>query len=373
MDFQYSPEQLQLINEVARFAKKESAALARDYEDKSIFPRGLHKKIGQKGWTGPIVPKAYGGMGKGALEYCIIMEELSKELITGPQTSVQLEKMLLSFGTERQKRLYLPKLASGEYVAALAISEPQAGSSFKNLQTTAKKDNTFYIINGKKSHINLAGDADVLMVFTRTDIGLTCLLIDRDTPGVRFEKRDPLGMRTLPVYDIFLEGCRVPGDHLLGEEGKGLSVFLTTFNLSRIGNASTLIGFARGCLEHAVSYARDRRVGDSRVVDFQGIQWLLAEMVAELEAARLIRDRAALAEDAGIEHTLDTSISKLLAAEVAEKIVSRAFSLTGSYACYRESPFDRYWREIKTLQVAGGSSEIMKNTIAREILLSYKF
>ncbi len=373
MDFQYSAEQLQLIHEVASFAKKESAALSRDYEDKSIFPKELHMKIGQKGWAGPIVPKVYGGMGKGAIEYCIIMEELSKELIIGPQTSVQLEKMLLGFGTERQKRLYLPKLASGEFVAALAISEPQAGSSFKNLQTIAKKDNGFYIVNGKKGYINLAGDADILMVFTRTDFGLTCLLVDRDTPGVRFEKRDAVGMRTLPVYDIFLKECRIPSDHLLGEEGKGLTAFLVTFNLSRIGNASTLIGFARGCLEHAVNYARNRRVGDSRVTDFQGIQWMLAEMVTELEAARLIRDRAAWAEDAGIEHTLDTSISKFLAAEVAEKIVSRAFSLTGSYACYRESPFERYWREIKTMQVAGGSSEIMKNTIAREILRAYKF
>lgn len=373
MDFQYSAEQLQLIRDVSSFAKRESAALVRDYEDKSIFPRDLHKKIGQRGWAGPTVPKAYGGMGRGAIEYCIIMEELSKELITGPQTSVQLEKMLLGFGTERQKRLYLPKLASGDYVAALAISEPQAGSSFKNLQTIAKKDNGFYIVNGKKSHINLAGDADILMVLTRTDIGLTCLLVDKDTPGVCFEKRDPLGMRTLPVYDVFLEECRIPSDHLLGEDGEGLAVFLATFNLSRIGNASTLIGFARGCLEHAVNYARNRRVGDSRVLDFQGIQWLLAEMVAELEAARLIRDRAALAEDAGIEHSLDTSISKLLAAEAAEKIVSRGFSLTGSYACYRDSPFERYWREIKTLQVAGGSSEIMKNTIAREVLRSYRF
>jgi len=373
MDFQYSAEQLQLLHEVATFAKKESAALPRDYEDKSIFPDELHKKIGQRGWVGPIVPEAYGGMGKGAMEYCIIMEELSKELIIGPQTSVQLEKMLLGFGTEKQKRLYLPKLASGEFVAALAISEPQAGSSFKNLQTIARKDNGFYIVNGKKGYINLAGDADILMVFTQTDIGLTCLLVDRDTPGVCFEKRDAVGMRTLPVYDIFLEECRIPSDHLLGEEGKGLAAFLVTFNLSRIGNASTLIGLARGCLEHAVGYARNRRVGDSHVTDFQGIQWLLAEMVTELEAARLIRDRAAWAEDAGIEHTLDTSISKFLAAEVAEKIVSRAFSLTGSYACYRESPFEHYWREIKTMQVAGGSSEIMKNTIAREILRAYKF
>ncbi len=371
MDFKYSSEQLQLIREVAGFAKEESAA-TRDYEEKSIFPKDLYRKIGERGWTGPIVPEAYGGMGKGAIEYCIIMEELNKELIIGPQTNVQLEKMLLSFGTERQKRQYLPRLANGEYVAALAISEPQAGSSFKNLQTMAKKSNGFYIVNGKKSHINLAADADVLMVFARTDVGLTCLLVDRDTPGVRFEKLDPLGMRTLPAYDVFLD-CRVPSDQLLGEEGKGLAVFLATFNLSRIGNASALIGFARGCLEHAVNYARNRKVGDSYVTDFQGIQWMMAEMVAELEAARLIRDRAAWAEDAGVEHTLDTSIAKLLAAEVAEKIVSRAFSLTGSYACYRESPFEHYWREIKTLHIAGGSSEIMKNTIAREILRSYKF
>lgn len=373
MDFQYSAEQLQLIREVASFAKKESTALASDYEDKSIFPKDLHRKIGDRGWAGPIVPKAYGGMGKGCIEYCIIMEELSKGLLMGPQASVQLEKMLLSFGTERQKEVYLPKLASGEYVGAVAISEPQAGSSFKNIRTIATRNSSFYTVNGVKDHINLAGDADVLVVFARTGVGLTCLLVDRDTPSIRFEKRDPLGMRTLPVYSVFLEECRIPIDHLLGEEGQGLSIFLATFNLSRIGNASALIGFARGCLEHAVTYARNRRVGDSCVIEFQGIRWILAEMVSELESARLVRDRAAWAEDAGIEHALDTSISKLLAAEAAEKIAGKAFSLTGSYACYRESPFERYWREIKTLHVAGGSSEILKNTIATEILRTYKF
>jgi butyryl-CoA dehydrogenase len=373
MDFEYTPEQLELKKQIADFAKKEALDPKRKLEEAdSIFPWDLYKKMGERGWTGVIVPKVYGGLGKGPIEYSIIMEELSKEMLISPQATVQTEKSILSAGTEEQKRKYLPKLASGEYVSAQAISEPDAGSSFKNVKTTAMKEGTSYVIRGHKAHINLAKEAGVFTLLTQTENGLTEFLIDKDTPGVRFEKGDPIAGRAAPIYDILLD-CRIHEEQLLGEIGGALQVFLSTFNLSRIGNASQFIGFARGCLELAVTYAKNRIVGGQRVTEFQGIQWIIAELVADLEVAKLARDRAAWMEEKRIEHNLETSVAKYVAGEVAEKVVSKSFSLVGSKACYYGSPFERYLREVKTLQVAGGTSEIMKNNIARQVLHSHSF
>jgi alkylation response protein AidB-like acyl-CoA dehydrogenase len=210
------------------------------------------------------------------------------------------------------------------------------------------------------------------VLLTTTDKGLTEFLIEKNTPGIRFEKGDPIGMRIMPLYDIFLD-CRVPEEQLLGADGGGLNVFLATFNLSRIGNASMFLGYARGVLEKAVAYARKRVVGDRNVTDFQGIQWIIARLVAKIEAAKLARDKAAWMADRGMENSLETSVAKYLASEVAEETINRAFSMVGSYACYYDTLFEQYMREIKSLQVAGGSSEIMLNTIARRILQSYSF
>ncbi len=373
LDFEYTPEQLELKREVADFAKAEATKPERKLEEaNSTCSWDIHKKMSEKGWVGIIVPKAYGGQGKGALEYSIILEEAAKELLRDPNTSVQTQKSILSAGTEEQKRKYLPKLASGEYVSAQAISEPEMGSSFKNIKTTARKDGKFYVIKGHKAHINLAKESGVFPLLALTDKGLTEFLIEKDTPGVRFEKGDPIGTRAAPIYDIFLD-CRIPEEQLLGKEGGALDIFLATFNLSRIGNASRFIGYARGVLEKAVPYAKNRVVGNHHVTDFQGIQWIIAELVVDLEAAKLARDKAAWMADKGIEHGLATATAKYLAGEVAERAISKAFSLVGSYACYYGTPFERYMREIKTLQVAGGTSEIMLNTIARQVLCSYSF
>jgi butyryl-CoA dehydrogenase len=373
MDFEYTPEQLKLKKEVADFARSESADPRRKLEEaESIFPWEFYRKLGERGWLGVIVPKRYGGQGKGAIEYAIIMEELSKELLITPQATVQTEKSILGAGTEEQKEKYLPKLASGAFLAAQAISEPDAGSSFKNMRTAATKKGDSFFIKGHKSHINLAKEADVFTLLAITEKGLTEFLIEKNTEGIRFEKGNPIAGRSAPIYDIFLD-CRVPEKQLLGEMGGGLQVFLLTFDLSRIGNASQFIGFARGCLELAVTHAKNRNVGNHRVADFQGIQWIIAELAVDLELARMARDKAAWMEDKGVEHNLETSVAKYFAGEVAEKVVCKSSSLLGSQACYYDSPYERYLREIKTLQVAGGTSEIMKNNIARHVLGSYVF
>lgn len=373
MDFSFTEYQLALRKEVAEFALEESRTISKEYEEKSIFPEPLFKKIAAKGWIGLAIPKEYGGLGKGALEYSILMEELSKQLLFNPQANIQVCKAILAGGTEEQKKSYIPKLVNGEYVGAVAISEPQTGSSFKNLQTSAVKDGNTFVINGHKAHINLAKEANIFILLAKTNEGLSNFIIKHDTPGLRFEKGDPIAARTAPIYDINLDDCRVPEDCLLGVNGRAIDTFFSIFNLSRIGNASQLIGYARGCLDYAVQYARTRAIGDKTVTDFQGIQWLIAELVSDIEAVRLIRDKAAWAEDHNIEHAFETATAKFMAGKVAEKAANSVFSMVGGSGLYRSAPYQRYWNEIVMGQVAGGSREVLKNTMAKEILRSYQF
>ncbi len=373
MNFEYTKEQLELKNEVAEFARAESTKPQRECEEEEgIFPEDLFLSMGQKCWTGPIVPLEYGGMGKGAMEYAIIIEELTKEGLLSPQTNVQAEKSILVAGTEEQKKRYLPRLANGEFTSAQAISEPNAGSSFKNLETIAVKDGEYYVIKGHKKHINLAKEAGVFILLTKTESGLTEFLIDKDSDGVKFVKAEGMAGRTAPMYDIYLD-CRIPKTQILGREGGALDIFLQTFNLSRIGNASQFIGIGRGCLDRAVKYAKERVVGSRHVTDFQGIKWTIAELYANLEAAKLARDRAAWMEDNGIEHILETAVAKYLAGEAAEKIANKCFSLVGSHACYRGTMYERFLLGVKAMQVGGGTSEIMLNNIASQVMMLQGF
>jgi len=375
MDFHLSESQQKLQSEVAAFAKEAALDPKRKIEEEeSIFSWDVLKEQGRRGWTGVIVPEKYGGMGRGALEYCIIMEETAAEMIYGPQNLVQAQQGLLAMGSEKQKEKYLPALASGEIVAAQAISEPDAGSSFEHLQTTAEKVGNHYIVNGHKVHINLGKEAEMMISLVKTANGLTELIIDKNTPGISYIKQDPIGLRSAPMYDVIFENCKVPQENLLGRDGRGIETFLSIFKLSRLGVASQLLGIAKGCLSNAVAFTKSRKVGRGRVSDFQGIQWIIAKITAELEAAKLSRNKAAWLHDQNRKHDLETAIAKYLAGVVADEAVNKAFTLTGSHACYRERPYDRYMREVKSLLAGGGSSEVMLNNISREVLRhSYKF
>lgn len=373
MDFEYTEEQKQLKKEVAAFAKRESAALPKEYVLEQKFPWDLWRKIGEKKWFGPMIPKEYGGMGKGCIEYAIMTEELRKEQLFCLQPSTQTGNLLLKYGTEEQRKKFLPKVANGEYVSAAAISEPNAGSSFKYLATTAKKENGFYVINGRKSHINNAAEAGLMNMLVVAEGGPSYVLIEKGTPGIRFIQKKVIGFRIMPVYEIILENARIPEDHLVGKEGQAVEQFLYQFNIGRIGNASMCIGLARYALEHALEYAKNRKVGDSYVTDFQGLQWMLADAVTELESAKLLRDKAAWLVDQGGEMPVfEASMAKVLAAEMCERVASLCFRLMGGVASYSESVCDRILREAKAGQVAGGSDEVVRNEVARHIIRKYK-
>jgi alkylation response protein AidB-like acyl-CoA dehydrogenase len=367
LGFEISTEQRQLKGEVEELANKLRPRV--DYwERRSVTPRGLFREMGRRRWMGPIVPLDYGGMGRGAIEYSIISEELARAGLFGPQPTIQAEKHLLVSGTEEQKKRYLPKLARGQWIAAIAISEPNVGSSFEAMETTAVKRSGTYLISGRKAHINFAADAALILLYARTERGLSIFIVERGMPGINFRKGDPIGQRMQPIYDFTLDKVEVPQGQLLGGEGDGMSTFFAAFNLSRIGNASCLIGLARGALDEAIAYARERKVGGNLVTDFQGIRWMVAELTTRIEAAALLRDRAAWLEDSGVEHALETAMARYYAGEVAEEVCSRAFSLVGGWGCYRERPFERFWRDAKVGKLAGGSSEVLKNLIARRVL-----
>jgi len=367
LSFESSVEQRKLRREVAKLAQ-EFAPRVGEWERKSMVPWELFQEMGKRRWTGPIVPPEYDGMGKGAMEYSIISEELARAGLFGPQPTIQAEKHLLVSGTEEQKARYLPRLACGEQIAAIAISEPNVGSSLELMETTAVQKNGAYMLNGRKAHINFAAAAAIILLYAKTESGISIFIVERRTHGIKFLKADPIGQRMQPIYDLTLENVEVAPSQMLGQEGDAMSTFFAAFNLSRIGNASCLIGLARGALEQAIAYARERQVGKSRVTDFQGIRWMVAELSTKIEAAILLRDKAAWLEDREVEHALETAMARYYAAEVAEEVTSQVFSLVGGWGCYRERPFERFWRDAKVGKLAGGSSEVLKNLIARRVL-----
>jgi alkylation response protein AidB-like acyl-CoA dehydrogenase len=370
LDFEKSETQKSLQVSARVFAEKFIEPEARDYDEKSLFPLKTFRQMGKEGFLGLTVPKEYGGGHGGAIEYSILCEEIAKASAAYIHNGhYQTEKMLIHYGTEDQRREFLPKLASGDYLAATAISEPGVGSSFSAMASTARKEKDSYILNGEKVHINDAAEAQVINFFALAPQGLTIFLVDPKSPGFTIgEKMDPMGLRASPIYSFRLEECRLPESRRIGQEGQGVRVFFSAFNHSRIGNASCLLGIAIGALEKAIAFIKNRKVGNSLVAGFQGIRWIVAELSTRLEAVGLLRDKAAWMEDRGKDPVRESSMAKLLAGEISMEVVSQAIQLTGSHGCYREAPFERYLRDAKSLCIAGGTLEVMKNNIARQIL-----
>lgn len=373
MQFAFNERQSRLKADVAAFVESVDKVQLEAFEKASEFPYDLYREISKRGWAGIMVPGEFGGLGLGAVEMAIVTEEMGLLGLSVLTLTLHGERTLLKLGTPAQQAKYLPKLVSGEMLSAIVVSEPDVGSSLKNMKTRAVKQDGHYIINGHKHSITLGDEAGLLIVFTMTDRGLTTILVDKDTPGIHSEKLDGVGWRLEPHYDVTFTDCRVPETQLLGEEGQGLKVFFATFNLTRICNASHLIGVARSALRSSIEYATKRTVGDNKVADFQGIQWMIAELVTKLETASLFRFKTAWLEDAGIRHEKETAMTKLLAIELADAVTNKAFSIVGGYASYRTTPFERYLRDAKIGLVTGGSAEIMKNQIAREVLREYGY
>jgi len=356
------------VAEIRELAVEHHSALA-IAEREATFPKAIYREMGRRGLLGAITPQEFGGLGGGAAEYCFIQEEVARHGLVSPQVAIQGQRWILEWGTPEQVRRYLSGIADGSIIFSESISEKNAGSSFKRMTSTARKVGGEWILNGSKTHVNLGADSDVTAFYAIEETGLTSFLVDMDRPGIRVERTDPIGLRLLPTADVHFVDVRVTDDALLGSPGAGLQTFLSVFNLSRLGNASELIGFSRRALTLALDYARQREVGQNVVTDFQGLQWTASNCYADVYAAGLARNRAAMVADNRLaELGLATSIAKKLAVDAAERISTEMFGLVGGHGLYHTAPFAAILHDIKVLRVAGGSIEVLRNYIFKKLL-----
>ncbi len=378
MDFKLSEEH-ELFRRTAReFAQKELEPRAKEFEDKHKIPKDVLQKLGELGYLGLAVPEAYGGVGADALSYAIVMEELSKACAsTSTVVTVQntlVEFPIVEFGTEAQKRKYLPKLATGEWFGAFALTEPESGSDAAGMKTTARREGDVYVLNGSKRFITNAAFARLFVVFALTapeagNRGVSCFLVERDTPGFTVgREEDKMGIRGTSTCELFFEDCRVPAENLLGEENKGFKIAMLTLDAGRIGIAAQALGIAEAAFDEALKYAQERTAFGQPLAAFQAIQFKLADMKAQIEAARWLVYHAAWKKDQGEDYILESSLAKLYASEVASRVADEAVQIHGGYGYIRDYKVERLYRDARITRIYEGTSEIQKLIIARQLL-----
>jgi alkylation response protein AidB-like acyl-CoA dehydrogenase len=379
MNFELTDEQKRIQTLAREFAEQEVAPVAREADEKGEFPRQLVKRMGELGFlAGPIEP-AYGGSGMDYVSYVLLCEELGRAdssvrgFLTVHTSLVSL--CIRDWGSEEQKRHYLPRLASGEWIGCYALTEPNAGSDAASMETTAREEGDGYVLNGEKIWITNGTSAHVAIVFASRDRaarhkGICAFLLETDTPGFQREPMGgkELGHRASEHVHITFEECRVPKNALLGAPGEGFKVAMSALDRGRLGVAAGAVGVAQACLDASIAFAKERRQFGQRIADFQMIQATLADMAADVEAARLLVYRAAWVKDQGLPTTKATSIAKLFATEAAMKAASQAVLIHGNRGYSNEYPVERYYRDIKGLQIYEGTSHIQRVIIARELV-----
>ncbi|HED04674.1 MAG TPA: acyl-CoA dehydrogenase [Candidatus Fraserbacteria bacterium] len=378
MDFALTEEQEMFRRSARDFARAELEEQAKELDQSHRVALDSLKKLGQLGYLGMGVPETYGGIGADALSYAIVMEELSRACAsTSTAVSVQnslVEHPIVEFGSEEQKREYLPRLASGEWMGAFALTEPESGSDAGALKTTAQLQGDGYLLNGTKRFITNAAFADLFVVFAATapeqgKHGVSCFLVERAAPGFTVGKEeDKMGIRGSSTCELHFQGCPVPAGQLLGEVGAGFRMALSTLDAGRIGIAAQALGIAQAALEESVSYARERQAFGRAIARFQAIQFLLAEMRTKVEAARLLVYQAAWKKDQGQNYIAEAAIAKLYASEIASQVADAAVQIHGGYGYIKDYKVERLYRDARITRIYEGTNEIQKLIIAREML-----
>ena len=379
MDFQLTEEQ-KLIHEAVRdFAQKEIAPRAREMDEKGEFPWEIIHKMAELGFLGLPIPEEYGGAGADTVSFALLMEEIARAsgsvaLTLAAHIGLVCEPLLL-FGTEEQKQKVLSPLARGEKIGALALTEPGGGSDLAGgVRTTAIRDGQEWVINGSKTFITNGSVADVVIVLAVTDPargkhGFSLLIVEKGAPGFRVGRdEEKMGLRASVTTQLFFEECRVPADNLLGAEGEGLKQSLITLDGGRIAIAAMALGLAQAAFEAAVRYAKERTAFGGPLAQFQAIQWKLADMATEIEAARLMIYHAAWLKDQGWPFKKEAAMAKLFASEMAERACFEAIQIHGGYGYIREYDVERYYRDNRLTTIGEGTSEIQRLVIAREVL-----
>jgi alkylation response protein AidB-like acyl-CoA dehydrogenase len=376
--FTLTEDQEQLRDVIRKFAAKEIAPHVMRWDEANEFPSDVVKKLGEMGLLGIIFPAEYGGAGMGYVDYMLAIEELSAVdgsigIILAAHNSLSTNHIFLA-GNDAQRQKYVSKLASGEWLGAWGLTEPGSGSDASAARTTATHTGQGWVLNGTKTFITNGSHADVVVVIAVTDRtqgthGLSAFLVEKETPGFRpGRKENKLGLRASDTSELIFEDCIIPEENLIGKLGEGFIDAMRILDGGRISIAALSLGIARGALDASLKYVKERRQFGKAIAEFQGIQWKLADMATELDAARLLTQRAAVLKDAGQRVTRESSMAKLYASEVAVRICDEAVQLHGGYGFIKDYPAEKFYRDVKLCTIGEGTSEIQRMVIAREIL-----
>ncbi|SFI67810.1 acyl-CoA dehydrogenase [Thermoflavimicrobium dichotomicum] len=378
MQFRLSEEHEMMRKMVRDFALKEVEPTAAERDEKEIFDRSIFDKMGQLGLTGIPWPEEVGGSGADYLSYVIAVEELSRVCAsTGVTLSAHISLAswpIYKFGTPEQKDRYLRPLAEGKKLGAYGLTEPGSGSDAASMKTTAIKDGDHYILNGSKIFITNGGEAEIYVVFAVTDPskrhkGITAFIVEKGTPGFSFGKKEKkLGIRSSPTLEILFENCRIHESQRLGEEGEGFKIAMMTLDGGRNGIAAQAVGIAQGAFDHALAYAKERSQFGKPIAKQQAIQFKLADMATQIEAARLLTYQAAWLESAGLPYGKASAMAKCFAGDVAMKVTTEAVQIFGGYGYTREFPVERMMRDAKITQIYEGTNEIQRVVIANYLM-----
>ena len=396
VDFQLTDEQLQLQAMVRDFAAREIAPHVHEWDETSHFPLETIKQLGKLGLMGCIFPDEYGGSGYGYIEYVLAIEELSRVdgsvgIIVAAHTSLCSNHIFLA-GNEEQRRRYVPRLASGEHIGAWALTEPNSGSDAGSARCAATRKGDRWLLNGTKTFITNGSYADICVVLAVTGApaagaasvaeypsapgdktigtrGLSAFIVERGTPGFRAGKKEnKLGLRASDTSELIFEDCEVPAENLLGVEGQGFVDAMRVLDGGRISIAALGLGMAVGAYDCALHYSRQRKQFGRPISDFQAIQWKLADMATEIDAARLLTMRAAWLKDHHRKTTLESSMAKLYTSEVAVRVANEAVQIHGGYGFIKDYPAEKFYRDVKLCTIGEGTSEIQRLIIARQLL-----
>lgn len=378
-NFDLTEEQLAIRDAVRRFARERVAPIAAQLDESAEFPKETIKELGEMGILGIGFPEEEGGMGGDTLSYILAVEELSRVdgshgITVAAHCSLGVWP-IYSFGTPEQKKQYMPKICSGEYLSSFGLTEPEAGSDAAGTRTTAVLDGNEWVLNGTKQFITNATYAGVLVVTAKTDRqakgsrGISAFLVETNAPGFRLGKKEnKLGLRASDTRELVFEDCRIPKSALLGELNHGFPLFMKTLDGGRISIAALALGIAQGALDASVPYAMTRKQFGQPIIEFEMIQSYLAEMETEITAARHLTYHAARLKDLKRRHTLESAMAKYYAATIAMKATTLAIQIHGGYGYTKDYPVERYFRDAKLTEIGEGTTEVQKIVIARELV-----
>jgi alkylation response protein AidB-like acyl-CoA dehydrogenase len=378
LNFQLDDEQLQLRKSVREFAEREILPHVMEWDEAAKFPMETVKELGKMGLLGVIFPAEYGGADMGYVEYVIAIEELSRVdgsvgIIVAAHTSLGSNHIFIA-GSEEQKRKYIPKLATGEFIGAWGLTEPGSGSDAGGARCSAVKRGDRWILNGTKTFITNGTYADVYTVVAVTDKtahthGLSAFIVEKGTKGFRpGKKENKLGLRASDTAELIFEDCEIPAENLLGKEGDGFIDAMRVLDGGRISIAALGLGMAQGAYEAALKYSKQRKQFGQAISEFQAIQWKLADMATEIDAARLLTMRSAWLKDNGMRTTLESSMAKLYTSEVAVRAANEGVQIHGGYGFIKDYPAEKFYRDVKLCTIGEGTSEIQRLVISRQIL-----